>query len=155
MSQSLAYTHESRVRDRKRDPKAEGVVVPLWPDFNNFVQKLWNFFLSSQAIKIWFNTLFWLVIMVKNQCLGPTKSSLIFQRYQRTQWLKSLKTGRLKRSQFSFLFLSIENLEKMFYSFTYISIDYLVHGITKEFWKNSHFASMRDGFLLRRQNSLR
>ena len=39
--------------------------VPLWPDFNNFVQKLWNF-LSSQAIKIWFNTPFWLVIMVKN-----------------------------------------------------------------------------------------
>ena len=44
-----------------------------------------------------------------------------------------LKTGRLKRSQFSFLFLSSKNLEKMFYFFTYILIDYLVHEITKEF----------------------
>ena len=66
-----------------------------------------------------------------------------------------VKTGRLKRSQFSFLILSSENLKKMFDFFTYILINYLVHEITKESWKNSHFASMRDGFLLRRQNSLR
>ena len=66
-----------------------------------------------------------------------------------------IKTGWLKRSQFSFLCLSSENLKKMLYSFTYILSDYLVHEITKEFWKNSHFVSMRDGFLLRMQNSLR
>ena len=46
---------------------------------------------------------------------------------------RQLKTGRLKRSQFSFLFLSSENLKKMFYFFTYILIDYLLHEITKEF----------------------
>ena len=44
-----------------------------------------------------------------------------------------LKTGRQKRSQFSFTFLSSENFKKMFYFFTYILIDYLVYEITKEF----------------------
>ena len=38
---------------------------------------------------------------------------------------------------------------------TYISIDYLVHEITKDFFKDSHFWNMRVGFLLRCQNSLR
>ena len=66
-----------------------------------------------------------------------------------------VKTGLLKRSQFSFLFLSSENLKKVFYFFTYILIDYLVHEITKEFWKNSHFENMRADFLLRCPNSLR
>ena len=36
-----------------------------------------------------------------------------------------LKTGRLKRSQISILFLSIKNLRRRFDLFTYISIDYL------------------------------
>ena len=66
-----------------------------------------------------------------------------------------VKTGRLKRSQFSFLFLSSENLKKMFYFFTYILIDYLVHEITKEFWKNNHFENMTAGFLLSCEKSLR
>ena len=66
-----------------------------------------------------------------------------------------LKTGRLKRSQISILFLSIKNLRRLFYLFTYILIDYLVHEITEEFWKNSHFENMRTGFLQRCQKSLR
>ena len=66
-----------------------------------------------------------------------------------------VKTGRLKRSQISILFLSIKNLRRRFDLFTYISIDYLVHEITKEFWKNSHFENMRTGFLQRCQKSLR
>ena len=65
-----------------------------------------------------------------------------------------VKTGRLKRSQFSILFLSCENLRKCFILFTYILIDYLFHEITKEFWENSHFENMRAGFLLRCQKSL-
>ena len=39
--------------------------------------------------------------------------------------------------------------------FTCIFPYYVADEIIKEFWKSSHFASMRDGFLLRRQNSLR
>ena len=68
---------------------------------------------------------------------------------------KYIKTGRLKMSQLSILFLSYENLRKCFILFTYILIDYLVHEITKDFWKNSHFGNMRAGFLLRYQYSLR
>ena len=68
---------------------------------------------------------------------------------------KYIKTGRLKMSQLSILFLSYENLRKCFILFTYIPIDYLVHEITKEYWKNSHFGNMRAGFLLKYQNSLR
>ena len=84
------HTWKPGTRSQK-GPKSWGRRGPTMAGFQQLRPKIMIFFfLSSQAIKIWFNTLFWLVIMVKNQCLGPTKSSLIFQRYQRTQWLKSL-----------------------------------------------------------------
>ena len=66
-----------------------------------------------------------------------------------------IKTGRLKRSQFMILFFSSKTLRKFFIFLIYILIDYLVHEISKEFWKHSHFENMRAGFLLRCQNWLR
>ena len=120
----------------------------IWLDEE--IKRWWSLFLCFFAmfVLIFSESLtpFWSVPDFWKINLG--KSSL-------TNWIFSLKTGRLKRSQFSFLFLSSEKLKKLFYFFTYILIDNLVHEITKEFWKNSHLASMREGFLLRRQNSLR
>ena len=66
-----------------------------------------------------------------------------------------LKTGYLKKRQ-KYIKISIMKMfKKWFIFFPCILPDYLAHDITKEFWKNSHFENMTDGFLLRCQNSLR
>ena len=81
------------------------------------------------------------------------KIPLIFHQIQDAKL--HIKTGRLKRSQFTSLFFSSKISRKCFVFLIYILIDYLVHEISKEFWKHSHFENMRAGFLLRCQNWLR
>ena len=66
--------------------------------------------------------------------------------------INNIKTGRLKRSQFTILFFSSNTSRQCFIFLIYILIDYLVHEIFKEFRKHSHFENMRAGFLLRCQN---
>ena len=51
-------------------------------------------------------------------CSCPPGTVYIYQ--------NSIKSGWLKRSQFSILFLSVKNLRRCFDFFTYILIDYLV-----------------------------
>ena len=46
-------------------------------------------------------------------------------------------------------------VQKIFYFFTCILLDYMANGITKEFWKNIHFENMTAGFLPSCQNWLR
>ena len=72
-----------------------------------------------------------------------------------TQQTFDLKTGRLKRSQFSIQLLIQLKLQKIFYFLTCIFPDFVVDEITREFWKSSHFKNMRADFPLECQNPLR
>ena len=46
-------------------------------------------------------------------------------------------------------------VQKIFYFFTCILLDYMANEITKEFWKSIHFENMTVGFLLSCHNWLR
>ena len=81
------------------------------------------------------------------------KSYEIFQRPN--DYNVQIKTGRLKRSQFSIQLFISWKLQKLFYFLTCILADFVADEITKEFWKSSHFENITAGFLLRCQNTLR
>ena len=71
-------------------------------------------------------------------------------------WISRLsKDWPAKEVTITILFFSSKTLRQCFIFLIYTLIDYLVHEISKEFWKHSHFENMRAGFLLRCQNWLR
>ena len=94
--------------------------------------------------------------------------SFTLQKYILSHWLQKVQQvwdkiacfihidsySKWIRQKFYQFFIK-EKLKKTFYFLTYILPNYVLHDITKEFWKSSHFENMTAGFLLRSQNPLR
>ena len=66
-----------------------------------------------------------------------------------------LKTGDFKNWQKYIQDLWLKKIQNLKNSLTRLFSDYMGHGTTKEFWKNSHFENVTAGFLLRCQKLLR
>ena len=71
--------------------------------------------------------------------------SIIFRDLTSTKWKYRLLHQKRDKSK-SKNFIN-GKFKKWFYFLTCISPDYVSHESSKEFWKNSHYWNMRDGFL--------
>ena len=63
-----------------------------------------------------------------------------------------LNCSVIRETILNYIFCWIKKVHILFYFFSCILHDYMLHDIIKEFWKNSHFENMTAGFLLRCKN---